>query len=229
MSLPTVAVLLCALGLAGAPAGAQIRGRVPSSQGASRWWFSAGAGATTLTDLNDGASGSVWRFGPDPLWQMRGSLERSTDDFTTIGIAAAFGRVDVTVSPLSGAAAGTPKLPAACAVSCAAETQLWSLMGQFRSGGGTGFHTLFEATGGVTGFRNVRTRDSLAAPIGNASGTVDLSAALGAGFAYPLSQGLVLAVVQDFGMGWHSKTDLPSGTGRTWRIRTTRASLRFSF
>jgi hypothetical protein len=30
-------------------------------------------------------------------------------------------------------------------------------------------------------------------------------------------------------MGWHSKADLPEGTSRTWRMRNTRASLRFAF
>lgn len=211
---------------------AQIRGRAPESAGTSRWWFSGGAAATTsLTDINDGASRSVWRFGSDPLWQMRGSLERTSDDFTSLGIAVAYGRVDLTVTPQPGTVAqpaATP-LPASCTFGCPAQAQMWSLMGQFRSGGGTGFHTLFEATGGVTGFRDMRTRDSLSLAIGKPSGTMDLSGAIGAGFGYPISRGLVIALVQDFGMGFHSKADLPSGTSRTWRIRTTRASLRFSF
>lgn len=210
---------------------AQIRGRAPQSGGNSRWWFSGGAAATTsLTDINDGASGAVWRFGSDPLWQMRGSLERSSDDFTTLGLTAAYGRVDLLVTPLPGmVSAPAIALPASCVTSCAAQVQMWSLMGQFRSGGGTGFHTLFEATGGVTGFRDMRTSDSLSLAIGKPSGTMDLSGAIGAGFGYPISNGLVIALVQDFGMGFHSKADLPSGTSRTWRIRTTRASLRFSF
>ncbi len=229
--LPNIVAVVVALAVAGAPLEAQIRGRAPAARSRSSWWFSGGASATTLTDINDGASRSSWKFGSDPLWQFRGSLERGLDDFSTIGVAASFGRVDVTVSPLIGApttAAPTP-LPAVCAVSCSAQTQLWSLMGQFRSGGGTGFHTTFEVTGGVTGFRDMRTRDSLALAIGKSSGTIDLSGALGAGFAYPITRGMVIALVQDFGLGMHSKTDLPSGVSRTWRIRTTRASLRFQF
>jgi hypothetical protein len=230
-ALPIVAALLAGLSLFPAPTHAQIRGRAPVARSTSRWWFSAGAGAATMTDISDGPSRSKWQFGPDPMWQMRGSIERSSDDFTTLGIAAAYGRVDVTVSPLSGAPAtpGNTPLPAICATTCQAEAQLFSLMGQFRSGGGTGFHTLFEATGGVTGVRDMRTRDSLAIAIGKRTGTLDLSGTLGAGFGYPVTQGMVLAVVQDFGIGWHTKTDLPSGTGRTWRVRTTRASVRFSF
>ena len=229
--LPNTIAIVLALAVFGAPAAAQIRGRAPTQRSASSWVFSGGVGATTLTDINDGASRSVWKFGSDPLWQFRGSLERGLDEFSTIGVAASFGRVDVTVSPLVGAPTTTTAtpLPVACAVSCSAQAQLWSLMGQFRSGGGTGFHTTFEVTGGATGFRDMRTRDSLALSIGKPSGAIDLSGALGAGFAYPLTRGMVIALVQEFGIGMHSKTDLPNGVNRTWRNRTTRASLRFQF
>ena len=229
--LPNVMTIVVGLVVTSAPLTAQIRGRAPVARSASSGWVSGGAGATTLTDISDGASRSVWKFGSDPLWQFRGSLERGLDDFSTIGVAASFGRVSVAVSPLAGAPtpAPTTPLPAACAVSCSAQAQLWSVMGQFRSGGGTGFHTTFEVTGGVTGFRDMRTRDSLALAIGKSSGTIDLSGALGAGFAYPITRGMVIALVQDFGLGLHSKIDLPSGVSRTWRIRTTRASVRIQF
>ena len=235
--LPTVVQRLAAvvgvLALAAAPLAAQLRGRGPtSSSGPSTWWFSGGAGAPSISDISDGPTRSVWHFGPDPLWQYRGTLEKSLDEYTTLGVAAAYGKVDLTVTPLVGAdtthAAASP-LPASCAVSCAAQTQLWSLMGQFRSGGGSGFHTLFEASGGVTAFRGMHTRDSLSLAIGKPGGAVDLTGTLGAGFGYPITQGMVIAVVQDFGIGFHTKSDLPSGVGRTWRVHTTRASLRFSF
>jgi hypothetical protein len=35
--------------------------------------------------------------------------------------------------------------------------------------------------------------------------------------------------VQDYGIGFHTKTDLPDGVGRSWRVRNTRASLRMHF
>jgi hypothetical protein len=106
-------------------------------------------------------------------------------------------------------------------------------MGQFRSGGSGGFHTLFEAAGGVTGFRDMRVRADSAGvagvPLGPTKGQYDLSGTLGAGFGYGLSSSLHIALVQEFGMGWHAKSDLPDGVGRTWRARTTRASLRLGF
>jgi hypothetical protein len=237
LSILVVAWLIAAI--LAAPLSAQIRGgRSSSASAPSTWWLSGGAGASVLTDVNDGATQSTWRFGSDPRWTARGSIEKALDDFTTLGVSASYGKVDVTIAPFAVAVpattatttneASTP-LPTSCVAGCIAQTQLWTLMGQFRSGGGSGFHTLFEASGGVTGFRNTRTKDSLSVAIGKPSGAIDLTGTLGAGFGYPITQSLVIALVQDFGIGFHSKADLPSGMGRSWRVRTTRASLRIRF
>jgi hypothetical protein len=99
-------------------------------------------------------------------------------------------------------------------------------MAQFRSGGGDGFHTFFEGQGGVNAFRNLRTKDTRQ-PIPGKDLQLDLAGSLGFGFGYTLSPGLVISLVQDFGMGWHAKDNLPEGTSRTYRTRATRASLRF--
>lgn len=227
-----VSAALALAWLAGAsPLDAQIRGRPTQRQG-TPWWFSGGAAAMVLNEIADGATQSRWKFGSDPLWQMRGTIEKATDEFTTIGLAASYGRVDVQVTPLTpGVLIGPPISPSidppGCPTGCAAETELYTAMAQFRSGGGPGFHTFFEAQGGVTAFRNLRVKET-----GDAIGTkrmqTDLSGTLGGGFGYTLSPGFAITIVQDFGMGWHAKTDLPEGTGRTWRVRTTRASLRFA-
>jgi len=126
-------------------------------------------------------------------------------------------------------------VPLACQLSCNATAQLWTGMAQFRSGGGEGFHTLFEASAGATVFRDFRTNlktgtpTSPPDPIDGIGRAIDLSGTIGLGFGYALSRGLVASLVQDGGIGFHSKTDLPSGTGRTWKMRTTRASLRVRF
>ncbi len=215
---------------------AQIRGRPAARAPDAGWWFSGGAAAVILKDISDGATRSTWTFGSDPRWQMRGTLEKALDEATTVGVSAGYGVVDLRLSPMTYTAnkpPTSPALPAACTTGCDAQTQLWSLMGQFRSGGGGGFHTLFEAAGGMTGFRDMRVRaDSTGAAgiaLGPAKGQYDLSGTLGAGFGYGLSSHLHIALVQEFGMGWHATTDLPDGIGRTWRVRTTRASLRFGF
>ena len=212
-------------------ASAQIRGR-PVSNPDSKWWFSGGANAAVLSDINDGASRSTWKFGSDPLILLRGSIERGLDDATTIGLAVAYGKVDLTLAPFvvpQGETTPVPDpLPVSCVQGCAAQTDLWSAMAQFRSGGGPGFHTFFEANGGVTNFRKLRTRDDRIA-IGKPAGSLDISGTLGGGFGYTLSQGFAVTLVQDFGIGYHSKADLPDGVGRSWRIRNTRAALRFAF
>lgn len=228
-SLVAVALLL----VASAPlAGAQIRG-TPAPNPDAKWWFSGGANAAILGDINDGATRSVWKFGSDPLILLRGSIERGLDDATTIGVSVAYGKVDVNLVPFVVAEGGTPApmtdtLPSSCLQGCEAQTDMWSAMAQFRSGGGPGFHTFFEANGGVTSFRNTRTRSDGVA-IGKASGSLDLSGTLGGGFGYTISQGFAITLVQDFGIGYHSKANLPDGVGRSWRIRNTRAALRFAF
>ena len=225
-----------ATGLCATTLAAQIRGRSAARGPDAGWWFSGGAAAVILNDISDGATRSTWKFGSDPLWQMRGTLEKALDEATTIGISAGYGVVDLTLSPLTYSAAKrptSPELPASCTSGCSAQTQLWTLMAQFRSGGSGGFHTLFEAAGGATGFRDMRVRaDSTGVAgiaLGPQKGQYDISGTLGAGFGFGLSSTLHLALVQEFGMGWHAKSDLPDGIGRTWRARTTRASLRFGF
>jgi hypothetical protein len=222
-----VAAAAFLLGSTASVLSAQIRGRAPVRPDYG-WWFSGGASGVVLGAINDGATQSRWDFGSDPLWQLRGTLEKGLDEATTLGVSVGYGVVDLTVTPFRTVSIPeAPQIP--CANGCQAQTELWTLMGQFRSGGGAGFHTFFEAQGGVTGFRNLRTRDSTQAKIGATSQQFDLSGTLGFGFGYTLSQGLAVALVQDFGIGWHSKADLPEGLSRTWRVRNTRASLRFAF
>lgn len=217
------------------PVHAQIRGRPPGSGASIRrgpdygWWFSGGAAGLVMGAINDGASGTRWDFGSDPLWQVRGTLEKARDNATTLGISAGYGVVDVNVSPLAGSAVVDAGRDVVCATACRGQVETWQLMAQFRSGGGPGFHTFFEAQGGVNGFRNLRVNDSTKTAIGPGKLQLDPAGSLGFGFGYTLSPGLVIGLVQDFGIGWHSQRDLPSGTSRTYRTRATRASLRFRF
>jgi hypothetical protein len=229
-----VASAVCAIGLCVATASlsAQIR-RGPMTSVNYGWWISGGVSAITINDITDGASQSRWSFGSDPLWQPRVTVEKSLDEFTTLGVVVGYAPVDVKLASITAAA--NPALPAACQPSCAATTELWTGMLQFRSGGGEGFHTLFEGSAGATAFRNFKTKPAAgdtttqAVAITTIPRALDYSGTLGAGFGYALSRGMVIAVVQDVGIGFHSKTGLPDGTGRTWRMRNTRASIRLKF
>ena len=205
-------------------ASAQIRNRSVSAN--YGWWISGGVSGVGMNDITDGMSQTKWTFGNDPLWQYRGSIEKGIDDFTSIGVVAGYGKVGVTVQSI--AAAVNAKLPSSCQTSCAATTEMWTGLAQFRTGGGEGFHTLFEIDGGVTTFRRfITTSDQVA--LSGITNSLDLTGTLGPGFGYALSRSFVVTLVQDFGIGFHSKTDLPSGTGRTWHVRNTRASLRIKF
>lgn len=217
---------------AAAPLAAQIRGgRRPMAQQPDHgWWFSGGANAVTLNDIADGRTNTRWKFGADPLWQFRATLEKALDEGSTLGIAAGYGVVDVTLEPL----VVVPSLPGAvsrvCASGCEAQTELYTLTGQFRSGGGQrGFHTIFVLAGGANAFRNFTVRATGDSVPGLTKLQTDLGGTLGGGFAYALSRGLVVELIQDFGIGWHSKENLADGQGRTYRSRSTRAGLRFQF
>jgi hypothetical protein len=228
---PLLTGLLLTLAVA-SPAVAQIRGRPPvggQMRGPSQgWWFSGGAAGLVINEISDGASGKLWRFGKDPVWQLRGTLEKAIDPMSTLGISVGYGVVDLNVSRLPNTGVVDPAPGAICVDSCEAQVETWSLMGQFRSGGGDGFHTFFEGQGGVNGFRNLRTKDTKEA-LADADMQLDVAGSLGFGFGYALSPGMVITLVQDFGMGWHAKENLPEGTGRTYRTRATRAALRFKF
>lgn len=211
-------------------AGAQIRGG-PIASPPSRWLLTLGASAAIISDINDGATQSTFKFGSDPVMLYRVAIEKAMDEATSIGVAVAYGQVDVSVAPfdpVGNTRPGIVTLPSICLNGCEAQTGFYQALAQFRSGGGPGFHTFFEANGGVTSIRNMKAKAD-GATFDAVKGKLDLTGTLGAGFGYTLSQKLAITLVQDFGIGYHSKDDLPSGTSRTWRIRNTRAALRFSF
>src|SRR5690606_33476149 len=95
--------LLALLLLTVAPLEAQIRGggqqRTTRPTGVSSWWFSGGAGVIGLGPVNDGVSGSSWDFSGDPRWQMRGTLEKTMQPNTTLGVGVSYGNVDLAYKP----------------------------------------------------------------------------------------------------------------------------------
>jgi hypothetical protein len=95
-----------------------------------------------------------------------------------------------------------------------------------RGGGAVeGLYQIVEATGGVNAFRNVRSKaDGTALPAGT---TLDLSAGIGYGIGFALSHDLHLAFVQDWGIAWRTREGLPDDTGRTYRTRNSRVTIRY--
>lgn len=228
--------LLAALIVGSLPLEAQLRGGrrqpVRRSSGISSWWVSGGAGVAGVGLVRDGASGSEWDFSGDPRWQYRASLEKTMQATTTLGVAVNLGTVDLAYRPLTGA-----EVPAqvaeeaasvrACRVSgCTGMVDLYGVQLVARGGNAReGLYQIVEATGGITGFRNMRVKsDSELLPVAEAR---DLNASIGYGFGFALSPTFHVAFVQDFGLAWHSGDNLPDGAGRTYRTRNSRVTVRY--
>jgi hypothetical protein len=198
----------------------------------SNWWFSGGAVVAGLGEVNDGTSGSTWDFRGDPRWQMRGTLEKAIQPTTTLGIAVNYGTVDFQYRPLEGGGVLDPSPSdtgsvALCrAVGCTGQVDLMGIQGVLRGGNAPeGVYQIVEATGGVIGFRNLRAKsDGAALPVETA---FDVTAGIGYGLGFALSNDFHLAFVQDFGIAWHSGDQLPENTKRTYSTRNTRVTLRY--
>lgn len=214
---------------------AQIRGggnSRPRASGVSGYWVSAGAAAAGLGPVKDGPSGSEWDFGGDPRWVLRGTIEKAMGATTTLGVAASFGNVDFGYGALDGAPPfdpmpGDTSSVTRCRVAgCTGQLDLWGLQAMLRGGGSNdGLYQVVEATAGVNSFRNLTVKsDGAALPIEN---TIDYNASLGYGIGFAFSSDFHVAFVQDFGIAWHRGEMLPEGTGRTYRTRNSRVTLRY--
>lgn len=214
---------------------AQLRGggnRPVRSTGTSSYWFSGGASVAGIGTISDGPSGSSWDFSGDPRWLLRGTLEKSVGATTTLGIAGSYGTVDFGFSPLAGAPAfdpvpGDTSLASACRVEgCTGQTEVWGAQAVLRGGGGSeGLHQIVEIVAGAMSFRNLSVKAN-----GESLGienTVDIGGSIGYGLGYALSRDFHVAFVQDFGISWHRGDMLPEGTGRTYRTRNSRITLRY--
>ncbi len=214
---------------------AQLRGgdnRPRRQTGTSRYWISGGASAAGLGTISDGPSGSTWDFTGDPRWLLRGTLEKSVGATTTIGIAGSYGTVDFGYRPLAGTGVldpmpGDTSLANVCRIDgCTGQTEAWGAQAVLRGGGGSeGLHQIVEVAAGAMSFRNLRVKangESL-----GVENTVDVGGSIGYGLGYALSRDFHVAFVQDFGISWHRGEMLPEGTGRTYRTRNSRITLRY--
>ncbi len=224
--------LLASLALSSAEA--QLRGGGPVRQtGTSGWWVSGGATAASLGPVRDGPSATAWEFGGDPRWQTRATIEKAVGASTSFGVALSHSKVDFRLTPLEGATAPEP-LPdepasvAACRTveGCGGQMELLGAHLMLRGGGSReGLYQVVEVLAGTNVFRNLVAReDGASLQIDN---TMDLNGSIGYGLGYALTNTLHITFVQDFGIAWHRGDMLPEGTGRTYRTRNSRVSLRY--
>jgi len=227
--------LLVPLLVIASPASAQLRGGgggPTRATGLPKWWISGGAVAASMGTVSDGASASQWDFSGDPRWQVRGTLEKTVQPTTTLGVAVNFGNVDFNYRPLAGVTppAALPDEPAAITecrtTGCASQADLWSVQAVLRGGGAAeGLYQIVEATAGVLGFRAMRaTLDGSPLPV---TDSYDVNAGIGYGIGFALAADFHIAFVQDWSIAWHRAEGLPEGAGRTYQVRNSRITLRY--
>jgi hypothetical protein len=224
-----VSMLILSATIAAAPAGAQ-RPRI-IRVGEPAYWFSAGIGGFSgngdNAGVNDGRTGSAWNFGNSLNLQYRASLEKSTGNGMSLGIAGTYSRVpfvyssDFTV-PLPNGTSG-----ARCG-QCDAHLDMTTIVGLFRAGAGVGFHQVIELSGGIVAYQNLK-EDATKTKLAPSGGNIDPIFSLGYGLGYGLSDRTELTFVPDYAIALHERSGLSNGVSNTNSIRSLRVSLRMGF
>ncbi len=214
---------LCSIGLlvaiAGA-AGAQM-GRMPRGYSSGPdYWVGLSYGyldGVTLENPN-----STWQFGYSS--QIRATFEKTVQRGVGIGIAAGFATAPLTYSNyLPGA------FNSACPGVCQANGDITQAMAFVHSGGGVGFHGMYNLEAGVTEFSNFReqfTGETIQTDSPN--GTYDFTFGLGGGVGYGVSPLADIYVGEQIDFLLHSA---PPGVNAPTapRFTTFRIGFRYGF
>ena len=177
-------------------------------------WASLGVGWLQLRDICDPDTDSCWTFGDAP--QFRAGLEYPISAEATIGIAGTMAKL-----PLFWADDGTTAN--ACG-QCDADVNVNQLFGNFRLGGGPGFHQVIELVVGATMFQNFRRTDG--AKLGPGTTVTDLSFGVGFGVGYSITNRVQFTRVQDWGIIMHERQ--PGNPSNTSQQMTLRVGGRFA-
>lgn len=181
---------------------------------APKWWASAWGGYQWSNQVGDPATNSTWNY--DSNWSLRLTAEREVAPRTTIGLAWNYSRMPLAVVGNSSATA--------CRTGCAAEGTISSYGVTLRSGGGPGFHIVYEGFLGATQYSNFSVEGAGAAAFADVKDT-DFAWAFGTGFGYSLSRDFQLVGMFEYGNSVHEKSgDLFQR--RTTQHYTTRIGVR---
>jgi hypothetical protein len=178
-------------------------------------WLSAGVGYFEVADVQDGGSGSVWRFSGGV--QYRAALEYSLGRGNTLGVSGTWAHLPLGYESGAGG----------CCVD--AHANVSSLMAAFRAGGGTGLHTglhyVFEVGAGAVRYADFTAdRGGALEPRG---GNTDFAFEIGTGLGYALAPAFQIVLVQDFGLAFHERAGLANNVRTTVQHRTTRVGVRY--
>ena len=174
-------------------------------------WVSLGAGLQNGFDVNDGTTGSLWRF--SDATQYVASIEKRMTTGVTFGVRGTHARVPLRYT--SGIS------------STDADANVSSAMAVLHVASGREFHSVLELGAGATLFSNFRARgtDLRLQPL---SPDADFTFAFGYGFGYNFSPSFAIDVmVQDLSTALHQKTGLNAGESTSNRTTTTRFVARF--
>ncbi|HJQ11149.1 MAG TPA: hypothetical protein VJ840_08975 [Gemmatimonadaceae bacterium] len=208
--------------IAGA-ASAQRRGRVFTSD--PDYWVSGGVAGFTGNRVNDGRSASTWEFGDAWNWQYSASLEKTfANGGTSFGVAATYARV-----PFSylGPAVAVNGVPGTTCTRCDAHLDMTTVAATLHIGAGTGLHGVYEFTGGIINYANLK-RESDGAVLAGGSNT-DPMFSFGWGVGYGFDDRTQIEFVPTLAIGIHERTGLANGVGNTNRINSFRLTLRKGF
>ncbi|HET9730731.1 MAG TPA: hypothetical protein VFR41_14975 [Acidimicrobiia bacterium] len=144
------------------------------------YWVGLSIGYVDGTTVDDGDTGSQWRFGYTA--QIRATLEKTIQRGITVGAAAGF------ASPPLTYVSGSFDPRTNCLGSCEANADVTQLMAFVHGGAGVGFHFVYNLEGGATEFSNFRVRstDASLPPSNKYDFTFGFGGGLGFGFS-PIS------------------------------------------
>lgn len=191
---------------------------VPRRSSAPVAWASLSAGLLQFNnDIVDGRTESVWRFGS--ALQYRGTLEMDVGNFGALGVAVGLADAPLTYDSYSA----TP--PIECGGACDAHVKIWTLLGSFHMGGGTGFHQIIDLSAGALVYRDF-TMDNGGTSLPPESPDTDISLTVGYGFGWGFGNRMQLMLVQDAAYSLHQRDDLSGNQNSNSTQYITRLGLR---
>lgn len=206
-----------AAALVTAPAAAQGprgRGGMGGFGDGPKWWGSVWGGYQWSNNVGDPSTNSTWGY--DSGLSFRLTAEREVAPNIAVGVAWNYSRMPLAVVGNSSASV--------CRAGCAADGTVASYGLTLRSGGGRGFHIVYEGFLGAMQYSNFTVEGEGAAPFADVKDT-DFAWAFGTGFGYALSSDFQLVGVFEYGNSVHEKSsDLFQR--RTTQHYTTRVGLR---
>jgi hypothetical protein len=202
-------------------AGAQIsRGRPGAFSAGPSYWVGLSYGYMDGLTLNDGHSNSTWAFRYTS--QLRATLEKSMSGGFSLGASAGFSNPKLSYV---GRTVGDPCGPGTAA--CQADAQVTQYMAFIRSGGGLGFHGLFQLEAGATQFARFRDR-STGNTLGSSDAKYDFTFGFGGGFGYGISPNTDFYISDQLDIVLHPQGDIPESSSAP-RVTVFRVGARIGF